>query len=253
MYQVTKIPYQRKHTLAFLDLAKEHQSVYLHTEIDATNLLINISHNQSNGYLAWLIYVISNVLKKYPRANSYYRTGLLRNIIEYNEVYAKFTIDKTLSNERIVLSGIIPRSEKIAVNQIQEQINKYKNMNPNDVNIFKEIKILHKLPLFIGKKIMALAHKNPKKSAMIQGTFSISSLGKSEISSFFPVTTTTLGFGVGRLQHKFVAIDEKNNTKPYLPLIMSFDHRVIDGAFAGEILGEIKLQLENLNLGDDYV
>jgi pyruvate dehydrogenase E2 component (dihydrolipoamide acetyltransferase) len=50
---------------------------------------------------------------------------------------------------------------------------------------------------------------------------------------------------VGRLQEKAVVQQDEIAARPMMPLALSFDHRLIDGAMAGAFLGRFKALVEN--------
>lgn len=252
MYSIEKLPKCRKHTLNFLHTAIDHASVYLHAEIDVTRI-INAQKNNSSGYIAHLIFIITKIIKNHARANSYFRKGFFPKIITYKSVSAKFTLDKFFANERIVASGVIHDANRLTVNQLQAKINLHRQADVSHSTLYSGIRTLHKLPLWLGKIIMSLALKNPTLARNIQGTFSISSLGKSSVSAFLPLTTTTLGFGVGQITDKPIANANQIEVRPILPLTLVFDHRVLDGAAAAEILGAIKYEIEYVYGENAYV
>jgi pyruvate/2-oxoglutarate dehydrogenase complex dihydrolipoamide acyltransferase (E2) component len=54
----------------------------------------------------------------------------------------------------------------------------------------------------------------------------------------------TLGFGVGRIADAPAARDGEVVVIPTFVLSLAFDHRVLDGALASELLGRVKHGLE---------
>ncbi|MET0657890.1 MAG: dihydrolipoyllysine-residue acetyltransferase [Steroidobacteraceae bacterium] len=67
------------------------------------------------------------------------------------------------------------------------------------------------------------------------GTFSISSLGGIGGSYFTPIINApeVAILGVGRTQVRVIWSEERPQPRTYLPLSLSWDHRVVDGATAG--------------------
>ncbi|MFN8485052.1 MAG: dihydrolipoamide acetyltransferase family protein [Anaerolineae bacterium] len=51
--------------------------------------------------------------------------------------------------------------------------------------------------------------------------------------------------GVGRIEPKAVVVDGRIEARPMLPLALSFDHRLIDGAAGAAFLGRVKALLAN--------
>lgn len=79
-------------------------------------------------------------------------------------------------------------------------------------------------------------------------TFTISNLGQSGIEYFTPILNTPevgiLGVGTGQSRLAFNS-DKEIEERLELPLSLTFDHQVIDGAPAGEFLQQICFYLEN--------
>ncbi len=54
--------------------------------------------------------------------------------------------------------------------------------------------------------------------------------------------------GTGRIEDKAVVVNGEIAVRPILPLALSFDHRLIDGAASGQFMGRLKALLTNPNL-----
>lgn len=54
--------------------------------------------------------------------------------------------------------------------------------------------------------------------------------------------------GCGRIEKKAVVVEDQVVARPVLPLALSFDHRLIDGAAAGQFLARLKALLADPNL-----
>jgi len=78
------------------------------------------------------------------------------------------------------------------------------------------------------------------------GTFTISNLGMYETDWVVPIINPPESaiLGVGRIVKKPVVIDDAITIRPMMSLILSSDHRVIDGAAAAVFLRTIKRHLE---------
>jgi pyruvate dehydrogenase E2 component (dihydrolipoamide acetyltransferase) len=81
----------------------------------------------------------------------------------------------------------------------------------------------------------------------VGSTFTISNLGMYGVSFFTPIMNYPENaiLGVGQLAQKPVAIGGQISIRSMMPLSLSFDHRVIDGAPAALFLGKLKELLEN--------
>lgn len=78
------------------------------------------------------------------------------------------------------------------------------------------------------------------------GTFTVTSLGKIGGTAFTPIINApeVAILGISRAREKPVAHDGKIALRLMLPLSLSYDHRVIDGAKAARFIGFIRDQLQ---------
>ncbi|MDY0323912.1 MAG: dihydrolipoamide acetyltransferase family protein [Candidatus Carbobacillus sp.] len=86
-----------------------------------------------------------------------------------------------------------------------------------------------------------------KPKDMKGGTFSISNLGSQGGSFFTPIIyyPQVAILGIGRIKEGPVVHGERLTVGSLLPLSLSFDHRVIDGAMAQAFLNQIKRMLSD--------
>ncbi|NIA61177.1 2-oxo acid dehydrogenase subunit E2 [Bacillus pacificus] len=132
--EILNYPNQRKHTYHFLDHAKEFSPVYLSVDVDVRNLqksrdYIYTKTQTKISYIAFIIKGISEVLKKYPQANVSVKEAFSPKMAVYKEIIAKFTLDKTINKERVVLTGKVFNSDSKSLEEIQNDIEYYKKLN----------------------------------------------------------------------------------------------------------------------------
>jgi pyruvate/2-oxoglutarate dehydrogenase complex dihydrolipoamide acyltransferase (E2) component len=201
--------------------------------------------------ISYFIHAAARVIAKYPEANSGFSGRLVPRVAQYNTVSAKFTLDKNIGEQRVVLSALISDANKMSLRGIQNVIKYYKNNEFEEIREFASLKKLHRLPLFLGQTLFSLVIGKLTERKSILGTFSVTSLGHKPINSFFSVGGTTLTFGIGRIQSRPVVQDQQIKIAPLMRLSMTFDHRMIDGAMAADILNDVKEALEDFNESSD--
>jgi pyruvate dehydrogenase E2 component (dihydrolipoamide acetyltransferase) len=78
------------------------------------------------------------------------------------------------------------------------------------------------------------------------GTFTLTNLGMYEIDAFTPIINSLecAILGVGRLSQKMMVIKGEPAIRTVLPLSLTFDHRLVDGAPAARFLQKVKLLVE---------
>ena len=110
-----------------------------------------------------------------------------------------------------------------------------------------------KNPLDLSKELAALAEKTRQRKITVDelqgGTFNISNLGSIGGMHFTPIVTKpqVAVLGVGRGVSKPVVKNQKIDTAVMLPLGLSYDHRVIDGADGARFIRFIVEGLENFD------
>jgi pyruvate dehydrogenase E2 component (dihydrolipoamide acetyltransferase) len=85
------------------------------------------------------------------------------------------------------------------------------------------------------------------KEDLTGGTFTVTNLGMYGVDFFTPIINPPEAaiLGVGQATEKVVAISGKIETKPFVMLSLSYDHRIVDGAPAAKFLGKVKELIEN--------
>jgi pyruvate dehydrogenase E2 component (dihydrolipoamide acetyltransferase) len=80
------------------------------------------------------------------------------------------------------------------------------------------------------------------------GTFTITNLGMYDVDFFTPIINPPEAaiLGVGRIVEKPVAANGQIVIKPTLMLSLSYDHRIVDGAPAGQFLRNVKKKIEEV-------
>ena len=170
--------------------------------------------------LAFIIKALVRVLKLFPNFNS--------------------SIDD-IDNEKMVIKKYFHIG--IAVDTVHGlMVPKIRNVDSKNINaISNELRI-------ISDKCRNL---KIEKKEFFGGSMTITSLGGIGGSFFTPIINypEVAILGIGRSQKKQMLIDGKFQTKMMLPLSLSYDHRIIDGAEAARFCNELK---ENLGKNFAY-
>jgi len=103
----------------------------------------------------------------------------------------------------------------------------------------------------LAKSISLVAEKarrgNAGASELTGSTFTITNLGSQGIEYFTPILNTPESgiLGVGTLMDELILEDGNVKNAKKLPLSLTFDHRILDGAPAAEFLGQVIYYLEH--------
>ena len=79
------------------------------------------------------------------------------------------------------------------------------------------------------------------------GSFSITNLGSVGVKYFTPMVNypESCILGPGRIEDKAVAREGKVAVRKILPIVITYDHRIIDGAEAARFMNDLISYLEN--------
>jgi pyruvate/2-oxoglutarate dehydrogenase complex dihydrolipoamide acyltransferase (E2) component len=247
-----RFPKQRRHTLYFLEEAARHRPVFLDTSVDMSAVTM---HRQAAGsarcgWLAYLVHSTSRAIRHFPEANAMLIGGVRPRLARFPRVNAKITLDKRMEGVRNVVSGVIADADGMDVNEIQQSIDTLKAQDPATDPAHAGLRRLQSLPVPAGRAIFSWLMRSPKRKAELQGSYAITSLGNSAVDGFLPMIGATITFGAGHIAPAPVVVGTEIVIRPLLRLTMAFDHRVLDGAIAAELLTQVKQQLETFPNGN---
>jgi hypothetical protein len=241
---VRPLPPQRRQTYAFLRHARRTCHVHLMADVDAT--AIRTARVKSGySYVAYVVKAAAEVVAGSADARSVLHDGLWPRLTDVGDVHAKILFDKTVDGQRCVLSGTVQAAQRRELNDIQQVIDDHKKADITADGPFRQVQKLQRLPLPLARLVYHLALRDARRAALLQGTFSVTSVGHEPVRAILPMIAGTLGFGVGHIADAAVVRDGQMIARPVFTLSLTFDHRVIDGALAAELLAGVKDRLEN--------
>jgi acetylornithine deacetylase/succinyl-diaminopimelate desuccinylase-like protein len=247
--QITRIAPQRRHTLFFLRQTRDVPAVFIDTEVDVTALRAHRGDRRIST-VTYVLHVAGRVLAKHPEANAAILDGVVPRLARYDTVIAKLTLDKTLEGHRVVAAGLFPGLESATVEEIQHRVEYFRDGDPATLPEFDGLRRLHAVPSWReAARAFADLVRPLETRAQLWGTLAVTSLGHRPVDSFHSVGGTTITLGVGRVLDRPVVREGAVVVAPVLRLSLAFDHRVIDGAEAADVLGEIKDGIENFSEG----
>ncbi|MFF0561909.1 2-oxo acid dehydrogenase subunit E2 [Streptomyces sp. NPDC004266] len=245
--QIAAIARERRHTLFFLDEIRPFAPVHLDTEVDMSGVLAHREAHRGDSRLSVVTYVLhsaARVIAAHPEANAAIRGRLRPKVARYGEVSGKVALDKRVGGRRVVVSTVLPDLDRTDLKGIQHELERFRDGDPETVPEFAPMLLLHRLPSLLARAAYRRAVRPLLAHPRFFGTFSVSSLGHRAVDGFHSVGGTTLTFGVGRVAERPVVRDGELTSAPVMRLNLTFDHRVIDGAEAADVLTEVKESLE---------
>lgn len=238
---------QRRHTLYFLRQTREFAPVFLDTEVDFRRIN-EIRATRRISPVTFVLYTAGRVLARHPEANAAILDGLRPKIARYPGAHGKLTLDKTMSGHRVVVSVVLRDLHATALDEIQQQVTRLRDVDPDTAPEFAGVRALHGLRWRGAFRAFRKVVRPLARRAAVWGTFSVTSLGHRPVDSFHSVGGTTVTLGLGQVTERPVVRDGAIVIAPVMRLSLAFDHRVIDGAEAADVLAEIRQGLEQFTL-----
>lgn len=242
------LPAARRPTHSFLRFARSGFPVYLDTEVDMTAIAAHRAAARSGGVrYSWTTYVLSaagRVLAEHPAANAAISGRLRPRLVRYDGVDAKLALDKTVGGERVVLSGLLRGVDRADLAAIQRDVDRYRDGDPAAMPEFQGAFVLGRLPAWLGSAAFRAGVGPLARRRGRLGTVSVTSLGHGAVDGFHSYGGTALTLGVGRVLDRPVVRAGELAVAPVMRLSLAFDHRVLDGAEAADVLTALRDALE---------
>jgi hypothetical protein len=249
---IQPVPRQRRHTLYFLREIRAFSPVHLDTEVDMTQVMAHRGaaalDARRYSVVTYVLHAAARVLDRHPQANSAIRGTVWPKVIQHSSVNGKLTLDKTIGGQRVVVAPVLRDLQKASLDDIQRLVDRFRDGDPERMPELAGVRALHRKRWpFAPRAFRKVARPLPKRAAVF-GTFAVTSLGHRPVDGFHSVGGTTVTLGLGRVLDRAVVRGGAVAVAPVMRLSLTFDHRVIDGAEAADLLGELKDDLERLAL-----
>ncbi|MFC5945176.1 2-oxo acid dehydrogenase subunit E2 [Micromonospora harpali] len=255
---IERVARERRPTLYFLREIRSFAPVHLDTEVDMTRIRDHRAAARAQGrHFSWLTYVLyaaGRAMAAHPEANAAIRGRIRPKVVRFPSAHGKFTMDHTVNGQRVVLSAIIPHVQSAGLAEIQRQVDYYTRGDAEKLPEFAGARLLRRLPWVLGSAAYRSRTRPLRTRATTVGTFAVTSLSHRDVDGFHSTGGTTVTLGLGRIADRPVVRDGAVSVAPVLRLNLTFDHRVIDGAEAADLLTDLKQALEQFedpSAGDD--
>jgi len=175
---------------------------------------------QKASYTALLVQVVARALREHPQLNGSFIDGELR-------VYREVNVGVAMATAEGLMVPVIHRADELKLGQIQEAITR------------------------LREKAGSEPERQPRQpftpDDVRGGTFTVSNLGMYGIDAFRAIINPpeVAILAVGRIVERPVGVDGQIVLRPIVRLVLSVDHRAVDGAQAASFLATVRRYLEN--------
>lgn len=239
---------ERRHTLLFLEEIGGFSPVFLDTDVDMSAVHAHRDQAREAGQrfstISYVLAVAGRTLAAHPEANAAIRGRRRPRIARFASANGKITLDKTLNGQRVVVSAVLTDLQSTDLPTIQRRVERYRDGDPAELPEFAPMRKLQGMPLGLARLAFRLGVRPLPRRAFTMGTFAVTSLGHRPVDGFHSVGGATVTLGLGRTVDRPVVRDGAVAVAPVMRLSLTFDHRVVDGAEAADVLADLKAGLE---------
>lgn len=231
----------------YIHLASRINPPFICIEADARSLM-EFCSKHSFSYTPILLKIIAHVQQKYPIMNAILARDIVRKKIFLPEsVDISIAMEKKHKGRNIILIPVIREVNAKSIEDISSEI-KYLSKLPFDkMPNIKWIKSMNLDPDFLKYLKMRVICHFPKLYNFFFGTIGFSNLGKYGVTHFYPLWINATVFGIGTIEEKPVVRNGHITIASMLHMTIAFNHRILDGSTASEILAEVKRTIEDEN------
>lgn len=168
------------------------------------------------SYTALLVKVVAHALREHPRINASFVDGELR-------VYREINVGVAVATTDGLMVPVVHRADEMSLGQIQATIAQ------------------------LREKAQAETQTRFAPDEVRGGTFTVSNLGMYGIDAFQAIINPPEAaiLAVGRIVERPVGVEGQIVLRPMMRLVLSVDHRVVDGAQAASFLATVRRYLES--------
>jgi pyruvate/2-oxoglutarate dehydrogenase complex dihydrolipoamide acyltransferase (E2) component len=229
----------------YIHLASRINPPFICIEADARWLLQFCSQYHFT-YTPVLLKVLAHVQKKYPIMNAILARDIIRKkIFIPDSVDISVAVEKKHKGRTVVLIPVVREVNTRTIEDINREITCLATLPFDKMPNIRWIKLLN-LELDCLKYLtMRMICQFPRLYNLFFGTIGFTNLGKYGITHFYPLWINTTVLGIGTIEEKPVVRNGRITIAPMIYMTIAFNHRILDGSTASEILAEVKQTIED--------
>lgn len=238
-YRVDSIPAGRLHVIQLLTAVAGRHTVHGLIEADATETLTRLRTRREPATItALVVAAVAATVREHPNVNSR-RAG--RKLLVFDDVDLIVTVERTTRTGEV---APVPMVVHRADTKTEEAIAAELRTGKTEPQADRFPALATRLPLPVVRAGAALAGTIPRWAAMFGPPVGVSSLGMFGAGWGIPISPLTVMATVGGVVHRPAVVDGRLVERNVLPLTLSFDHTVVDGAPAARFAATLVQHLE---------
>jgi pyruvate/2-oxoglutarate dehydrogenase complex dihydrolipoamide acyltransferase (E2) component len=238
-YRVVAYPRQRRPVLDVLAVASRQPTIHGLIEADITTAQHLLARSGEATLTSFVVATVARAVAKHPEVNAR-RAG--RRLLLFDDVDIVVTIERLLDGTPTPMPTMLRQLETRSAREIGALIAAARERPVERAGDLTASRALTAVPGWIRRLLLRAAGRVPAAAARFSAPIGVSSLGMFGGGGWgIPVTPMTLMVTVGGVVRRPALVDDALTERQFLPLTLSFDHSVVDGApaarFAATLAG----------------
>lgn len=243
-YRLRPVPPERQPVLDRLASASRRFQVHALLELDVTQARARILDSQER--VSWTGFVIGSLaraLAQHPEVNAR-KAG--KNILLFDRVDIGATVERHWQGRTVLDILTIPDADRMGCGEISELLYRTKHGPGQSHTLSGLTRALVRLPGPLRRTAIRMASVRPGVAASFGPAVGVTSVGMFSAAWGWaiPVAPLTVTATVGGVAERPVVHDGQILARPLLPMTLSFDHAVIDGAPAARFTETVRTVIE---------
>ena len=250
-YSVRPIPRERRPVLDRLWSASRKAQVHALLELDVTNARELIGRAEPR--VSWTGFVISTLgraVASHPDVNAR-RAG--NQVLYFDRIDVGATVERQWEGHTVLDVVVVREADRLTAAQVTEVLSRAKHGPPQAERLGGLTAQLLRLPGPIRRAGLRIVATSPRASATFGPAVGVTSLGMFTRGWGWaiPLAPLTLIATVGGVAERPAVRDGVIQARAMLPLTVTFDHAVVDGAPAARFIDTLRELTETAAVLDD--
>jgi len=249
-YRVVPYPRRRQPVLDVLATAAWHYTIHGLIEVDVTAARNRLAREpQQVSFTAFVVATVARAVAEHSQVSAR-RTG--RRLVLFDDVDVVVTIERPLDGTPTPMPTILHRLDTKSCADITAELTAIRLRPVTRAGDLTGNRLVTAVPGVIRRLALRAAGRVPAAAARFAPPVGISSLGMFDAGGWgIPLSPMTLMVTVGGILHRPAFVDGELQERQLLPLTLSFDHAVVDGAPAARFSATLRRLFETAAALDD--
>lgn len=242
-HRVVRLPRERLLVLDLLSLAAGQRTVHGLVEVDITTARrLCATAADPPTLTAILLASLGRAVARHPELNAR-RAG--RRLVLFDDVDVAVSVERELASGRMPLPHVVRRTSLRSASDIGAELAEVRRVPVGGAGDLVGRPWVARTPAVVRRMGARAAGRLPAAVARFGPPIGLSSLGMFGAGWGIPLSPMTLMVTVGGSSRRLVPVDGRAEEREMVPLTLSVDHAVVDGAPAARFAATFRRLVED--------